>query len=198
MPQIVLASASLSRRMMLEQAGLAFDLHPVRIDEDAIRESLSAEGMPPRDVADALAEAKARRAADRVGQALVLGSDQVLAVDGRMLAKPADRMEAAQHLSLLSGRVHHLFSAAVLYEDGRPVWRHVGQARMTMHALSPSEIEDYLDRAWPDVASSVGAYRAEALGARLFSRMDGDLFSVLGLPLLEFLSYLRLRGALET
>lgn len=190
-PVLTLASASAIRRSLLEAAGLPVVQRPVRLDEDAIRRSLVAEGAGPRDVADALAEYKARKAA---GAGLTLGCDQVLALKSEIFGKPADRDAAREHLGLLSGQTHHLFSAAVIYEDGEPVWRHVGAVRMTMHALSPEEIDSYLDRAWPEVATSVGAYQAEALGARLFSRIEGDWFSVLGLPLLEIASFLRLRG----
>lgn len=191
---LLLASASPIRRQLLENSGITVEVIPVRIDEAAIRQTLEAEGATPRDVADALAEFKARRAADRMPGRLVLGCDQVLELKGQVFAKPDDREEAADHLGQLAGQTHRLLSAAVIYEDGAPVWRHVGQARLTMHALKAQEIEAYLQQAWPDVAGCVGAYQAEALGARLFSRIDGDWFSVLGLPLLEILSYLRLRG----
>jgi septum formation protein len=188
---LTLASASDIRRQLLLQVGIRHVVRPVRLDEDAIRAALQAEGVGARDMADALAEAKARRAA-RDG--LTLGCDQILALKSEVLAKPTDRADAQAQLERLSGQTHQLFSAAVLYEDDRAVWRHVGVARMTMHSLTPAEISTYLDSAWPGVASSVGAYQAEALGARLFSRIDGDWFSVLGMPLLDICSYLRLRG----
>jgi septum formation protein len=111
-----------------------------------------------------------------------------------LFAKPENREDAAAHLAALQGQSHQLLSAAVIYEGSEPVWRHVGQARLTMHALSSQQIEDYLDRAWPAVQASVGAYHAESYGARLFSRIDGDWYSVLGMPLLNILSFLRLRG----
>ncbi|NKX45094.1 Maf family protein [Roseicyclus persicicus] len=188
---LTLASASEIRRRMLAEAGIAHVVRPVRIDEGAIRASLVEDGAGPRDVADALAEFKARRAA---GGGLTLGCDQILALKSEIFAKPETRDEAKDHLLRLSGQTHHLYSAAVLYEDLEPVWRHVGVVRMTMHSLTAEEIDAYLDRAWPDVASSVGSYQAERLGARLFARMDGEWFSVLGLPLLELCSFLRLRG----
>ena len=190
-PTLTLASASEIRGQLLHQAGLAHARMPVRIDEDSIRAALIAEGAGPRDLADALAEFKARKAN---ASGLTLGCDQILALKSTIFAKPRYRDEAHQHLSQLSGQTHHLYSAAVIYEDGQPVWRHVGVARMTMHKLSDDEITAYLEQAWPDVATSVGAYQAEALGARLFARIDGYWFSVLGLPLLELCSYLRLRG----
>jgi septum formation protein len=115
---------------------------------------------------------------------------------GEVYAKPTDRAHALRQLCQLAGKTHELLSAAVIYEDQKPVWRHVGTARLTMHNLSEQELDAYLDKAWPAVQSSVGAYHAEALGAQLFAQISGDWFSVLGLPLLEVLSYLRLRGML--
>ncbi len=199
MVDLILASSSPIRRELLENAGLSVDCRPARVDEEAIRESLLAEGAGPRDVADTLAEFKARRVAEKAApDELVLGCDQVLALKGEAFGKPADEAQAAEHLCALQGKTHHLMSAAVLYEDGKPVWRHVGVVRMTMHALSDAQIEAYLKDAWPDVSYCVGAYQAERLGACLFSRIEGDWFSVLGLPLLEVLSHLRLRGMLGT
>jgi septum formation protein len=197
LPRLVLASSSKTRIGLLENAGLSFDAIPVRIDEEAIRRALLAEDAPPRDVADALAEFKARKGQEKRPEALVLGADQVLALKGRIFSKPADRAEAADHLATLQGQRHRLLSCAVLYHGGEPIWRATGEARLTMHPLAADEIEAYLDRAWPGVANSVGAYHAEGIGARLFSRIEGDWFSVLGLPLLDLLSYLRTRGWLS-
>lgn len=194
LPRLVLASSSQSRSRMLADAGIPFDRQPVRIDEEAIRAAMEAEGASARDVADALGEFKARKGLDKHPDAVVLGSDQVLAFKGRLFAKPEDREAAARQIADLQGQTHILLSSAVIYHDGGPIWRTVGQARMTMHRLSTAEIDAYLDRAWPDVGSSVGAYHAESLGARLFSRIDGDWFTVMGLPLLDVLSFLRLRG----
>jgi septum formation protein len=197
LPDLVLASASPARQRMLENAGIRFEAVPARIDEAAIRAALENEGATPRDLADALGEFKARRAQERRPDSVVLGSDQILALQRRVLAKPRSREQAAEQLAELQGREHQLLSSAVIYHEGAPIWRTVGQARMTMHPLDPAAIERYLDEAWPDVAGSVGAYHAETLGARLFSRIDGDWFSVLGLPLLEVCSFLRLRGWLD-
>lgn len=196
MLHLILASASPTRRILLQNAGVRFESCPVRIDEDAIRQSMAADDASPRDIADALAEFKARKAAEKASTALTLGSDQVLALKGEVFAKPADKNEAARHLRRLSGQTHHLYSAAVIYEDNEPVWRAVGTARLSMHSLTDAEIGAYLDQAWPDAAGCVGAYKAEAIGGQLFSRIDGDWFSVLGLPLLQVLSYLRMRGML--
>ncbi len=197
MTPLILASSSRSRQDMLRNAGLTFESHPVKVDEDTIKASLIAEEAKPRDIADTLAEFKARRCAEKHPGGLTLGADQILALRGTVFSKPKDREDAARQLAEMSGKTHHLFSAAVMYEDHKPVWRHVGMARMVMHTLTTTQIDHYLDRAWPDVSSSVGGYHAEALGAQLFARIDGDWFSVLGLPLLEVLSYLRLRGMLD-
>ncbi len=194
---LILASSSKSRQDMLRNAGVTFESRPVKVDEEAIRASLVADDAKPRDIADALAEFKARRCAEKTPGAVTLGADQILALEGRVLSKPIDRDQAELQLAAMSGKTHHLYSAAVIYEDAKPVWRHTGSARMTMHKLSADQIRSYLNRAWPDVRTSVGAYHAEGLGAQLFSNIGGDWFSVLGLPLLEVLSYLRLRGMLE-
>jgi septum formation protein len=194
LPRLVLASSSDTRAELLRSAGVLFDQVPARIDEIAIRASMEDDGATPRDVVDALAEFKARKGHDKVPDAVVMGSDQVLSFKGRIFGKPADRKAAARQLEELQGQTHFLLSGAVIYHNGSPVWRVIGQARMTMHALTLNEIDTYLDKAWPDVSSSVGAYHAEGYGARLFSRIDGDWFSVLGFPLLEVLSFLRLRG----
>lgn len=193
---LILASASPIRASILRNAGVRFESSPVRIDEDAIRRSFVADGASPRDIADALAEFKARKAAEKAPMALTLGSDQILALKGEVFAKPNDKAEAAEHLRRLSGQTHHLYSAAVIYEEAKPVWRTVGTARLSWHSLSDADIDAYLEAAWPAVQGCVGAYQAEALGGQLFSRIDGDWFSVLGLPLLQVLSYLRMRGML--
>ncbi|MBI1417222.1 MAG: septum formation protein Maf [Limimaricola sp.] len=193
---LILASGSTIRARLLRDAGVAFDVRPVAVDEEAMRAALTQERATPRDIADALAEMKALRAAGRAPGSLVLGCDQILAIGTEVFGKAADRDEAHAQLMRLQGRTHQLLSAAVLVENGRPVWRKVGVARLTMHALIAAEIDAYLDRAWPEVAPCVGCYQVEALGVRLFAHIDGDYFSILGLPLVDLLSYLRLRGSL--
>lgn len=195
---IVLASASRVRAQLLANVGVRFTTEPARIDEDSIKQSLAAEGVSPRDQADALAEAKALRVARRVDAALVIGSDQVLDLDGEVLSKPSDRAAARQQIVALRGRTHVLHTAAVIVEDARPVWRHVGSARLTMHDVSDSYLDGYLDRNAADVITSVGAYQIEKEGLRLFSNIEGDYFTILGLPLLEILGYLSARGVIET
>lgn len=192
--RLVLASASEVRATLLRNAGLEPKVRPARIDEEAVRQALASEGAGPRDVADALAEFKARKVSERDADALVLGADQVLDLDGTVLAKPADRAEARAQLRALSGRTHRLFSAAVVCQGGEPLWRHVGTARLTMRTLSDTWLDDYLDRNWHSIRHSVGAYKLEEEGVRLFSRIEGDHFTILGLPLIELLTWLTVRG----
>ncbi|MEZ5888197.1 MAG: Maf family protein [Paracoccaceae bacterium] len=191
---LILASASDIRARLLENAGLVFDVLPGRIDEEAVRRSLLAEGGKARDLADLLAELKAAKIADRWPDARVIGADQVLECEGRIFAKAETIDEARAQLAFLSGKEHRLFSAAVVVEQARPVWRHIGQVRLTMHALEPGEIDAYLGRTWDSVRHSVGCYKIEEEGVRLFSRIEGDFFHILGLPLIELLTWLRIRG----
>lgn len=195
---LVLASGSEIRAQMLRNANVPFRVRVARVDEDALKQSLEAEGTRPRDMADALAEMKAQRVAAKEPGAMVLGCDQVLDFGGRVFSKPETRDAAAGQLRQLRGQRHSLFSAAVIFDEGRPVWRHVAEVRMRMHDVSDSYLEGYLDRNWPAVGSSVGAYQVESEGIRLFSSVSGDYFSILGMPLIEVLSFLALRGLIET
>lgn len=195
---IILASGSPTRAAMLTAAGIAHRVEVPRVDEAAIRDALTSEGATPRDIADALAEAKTRRISQRHPRGLVLGADQVLELGGQVLAKPASPADAVAQLQRMSGQTHRLLSAAVLFEDGRPVWRHVGVARLTMRTLSPAFVEDYVARNWEEIRSSVGCYRIEGEGVRLMARIEGDHFTILGLPLVELLNYLVGRGDLPT
>jgi septum formation protein len=197
--RLVLASKSASRRAMLTAAGVPFEAVSANVDEESAKAAMRAEGVAPRDLADRLAELKALRVSHRDPGALVLGSDSVVALeDGSMLDKPADRAEAGEHLRRMSGKRHELISAAVMAVDGRPVWRVVDRAKMFVRTLSDSFIDSYLDVEWPEISGCVGCYRIEGPGAQLFSRIEGSQFTVLGLPLLPVLDYLRVRGILTS
>jgi len=192
-----LASASPIRRHMLECAGVPVTATPARVDEDAVRAAMTAEGARPRDIADALAELKARRVGLAHPRDLVLGADQVLDLDGRCLSKAETPDEARAILGELSAKPHVLWSAAVVWQGDRPIWRHVGQARMKMRPLSPGYIDAYVARNWPAISGSVGCYQIEAEGIRLFETIGTDYHSILGLPLVQLLSWLVARGDLE-
>lgn len=194
---IILASTSAVRAQLLKAANVPFESVSPRIDESAIRDALLLEGATPRDIADALAESKARKVAAKFPASWVLGCDQILAQSGKIFEKPATQDIARTQLLELRGQTHQLLSAAVLYHQNEPVWRHVGVARLTMRAFSESFLDGYIARNWPDIATSVGAYQLEGEGARLFSAVQGDYFTILGIPMIEVLSFLTLRGVID-
>lgn len=196
--KIILASGSAIRAQLLRNAAVPFDVQIARVDEDAVRAALQAEQASPRDIADALAELKAQRVASKHPDALVIGCDQILALDQQIFAKPQTPADALAQLQALRGKKHQLLSAAVIYGEAKPLWRHVGVVRLQMRDASDSYLADYVDRNWDSIRHAVGAYKLEEEGVRLFSRIEGDYFNVLGLPLLELLSYLTLRGTLQT
>lgn len=192
---LVLASSSVARQAMLTAAGLQFEIASPRVDEEAAKDAFRERGLSARDLADALAELKATRvSAARPGD-VVLGCDQTLMIDdGMMLDKSGDNLAA--HLRLLSGRTHCLYSAIVAVENGQPTWRHVDKATLTMRDLSDNFIRDYVETEGKNVAGCLGGYRIEGLGTQLFSKIEGSHFTILGLPLLPLLQWLRLRGEL--
>lgn len=196
--RLLLASGSETRQALLRNACVDFDVVKPRVDEEMIKQSLLADGTSPRDIADALAEMKAARVAAKHPDRMVIGSDQTLDLKGALLSKPQTPDEAIEQLRNLSGQRHMLWSAAVIFDDGKPVWRHVGQVRLLMRVLTDTYINAYVDRNWDSIRHSVGGYKLEEEGVRLFSRIDGSTFDVLGFPLLEVLSYLGLRGDIET
>lgn len=194
MPALVLASASETRIAMLRAAGLEFESLAARVDEDSIRRALEAESAKPRDVADALAETKALKISGKRPEALVIGSDQLLELNGRIFGKPESPEAARAQLVDLRGKTHRLISAVVVCQGGQPLWRHVGEARLTMRDFGDLWLDGYISRNWDKIRHSVGGYRLEEEGIRLFSSFHGDHFTILGLPLLPLLNWLSLRG----
>lgn len=180
---------------MLEAAGLCVSVMPARVDEDAVRLAMEAEAARPREIADALAALKAQKAA---GPGLTLGSDQVLEFEGTAWGKPATPDEAVAMLRRMAGKPHLLHSAAAVVEDGAVVWRHVATVRMRMRDLSDAYIDAYVARTWEQIRHCAGAYQIEAEGIRLFSSIGTDYHAILGLPLIQLLNWLALRGEIET
>ena len=195
---IVLASASKVRRKLLEAAGLDIRVDPAAVDEAAVKDSYAGEGAGPGDIAEALAELKAMRISPRHPGLITLGADQILDCEGQRFDKPEGIEGARAQLKALSGRRHRLISSVVALRDGQRLWHHTGEAQLTMRKFSDGFLESYLAAAGPAVLESVGAYQLEGRGAQLFTRIEGDYFTILGLPLLPLLDFLRLQGELAT
>ncbi|MGE0154478.1 MAG: nucleoside triphosphate pyrophosphatase [Reyranellaceae bacterium] len=194
MPALVLASTSPTRRRILENAGLAFETASPGVDEEEVKLSLKASGATGAQIAETLAELKANRVSARRPEALVIGADQILSCNGVLFDKPPDMDHARAQLQALRGKPHELLTAICVAKAGGRVWHHNAVARLTMRPFSDAFLDDYLARAGQDVLGSVGVYRLEGLGAQLFSRIDGDFFTILGLPLLPLLGFLRENG----
>lgn len=198
MTRLVLASASEIRARVLKSAGVDFDIRPAHVDEDAVKGSLLAAKAPLRDVADALAELKALRVSASQPDALVLGADQVLAFENELVSKCAGLDEARALLGRLRGHTHHLISALVLAKAGGAIWRTVETATLKMRDFSDSFLDDYLAAEGEELLKGVGCYRLEGRGSQLFERVEGDYFTVLGLPLQPLLAALRQHGIVAT
>ncbi|RWN59293.1 Maf-like protein [Mesorhizobium sp.] len=195
--KIILASGSPFRKALLVHAGVAVEAVLAAVDERALEAPLQGSGISPEDVALVLAEAKAAEVSERKPGALVLGCDQTLSLGDEVFHKPADMEAARRHLLALSGRTHQLNSAVVLARDGAVLWRHVGVASLTMRKLDPAFIGRHLARVGAKALSSVGAYQIEGEGIQLFERVEGDYFTIVGLPLLPVLAKLRVFGAID-
>jgi septum formation protein len=198
MRDVILASTSRTRGSMLSNAGVPFTAIAPGVDEDSVKASLRAEGASAAEAAEALAEVKAIRLSGRLHDALVIGADQMLVSEDRWYDKPTDRAAARRQLQELRGKTHQLVTSAVVMLGGQRIWHHVEPAELTMRPFSEAFLDDYLDRAGDDILSSVGAYQLEGLGAQLFSRVEGDHFVILGLPLLPLLDFLRVHGVLTS
>jgi septum formation protein len=194
---LTLASTSAIRRHLLTQAGISFEAIGSGVDEDAVKDAMRSEGASPRNQADKLAELKALKVSQR-RPGFVLGCDQILSFEGHSFDKAETLDEAFERLSQLRGKTHSLECAAVIAKDGQPVWRLVTSPKLTMRAFSDDFLRSYLNSYGQEALSSVGCYQFEGPGAQLFERVEGDFFSILGLPLLEVLAFLRLHGEVPT
>ena len=196
--KIILASESSARKNLLQQAGVDFKCVAARIDEDAIKNSLQSEGAKPNEIVDTLAEYKALRVANNFPNDIVIGSDQILVCNNVILSKARTFDEAKKTLNLLKGKSHQLLSAAVIYENNKPVWRTVSRAQLFMRDFSDNYLDEYISTSNENILSSVGCYLLEDKGIGLFNRIQGDYFTILGFPLLEVLNFLRTREILKS
>ncbi len=193
--QIILASKSAARRAVLTGAGVPFEVSVAGVDEDAVKNAMLAEGASPRDVADALAELKAIKVS-RSKPGFVIGSDQTLEFEGKLYDKAETVEAAAERLKTMRGKPHKLHSAVVVAKDGAPIWREIVSATLTMRDFSDEFLASYLELEGQEALGSVGCYRLEGPGAQLFSKIEGDYFAILGLPLMGLLDLFRRHGVL--
>jgi len=195
--ELILASSSQVRQEMLSKANIPFVSIKPNIDEAEVKLSLLMESYSPRDIADALAELKASKISLKHRNSLVLGCDQVLEFEGALLEKPSSKNLAVEQLLKLSGKRHTAFSAAVIFENSQPIWRFVGKTDLFCKNNSEKYIRDYVDRNWDNIKHSVGGYKIEEEGCRLFTKISGDYFSILGIPLLEIVNFLGIKGIID-
>jgi len=195
--EIILASGSAIRRQLMTKAGLEFEVVVKPVDEAAIKDSMLAEGSSFRDIVDALAEAKSMRVS-KLYPGLVIGADQIMVMDGQLFDKPETMDVARERLKFMRGKSHYLIGAVVICENGIAQWRHIAKTKLTMRGFSDEFLEEYLEKEGELLLKSVGAYRFEGRGAQLFSHVEGDFFSILGLSLLPVLEYLRTRGVINS
>jgi len=193
---VILASGSSVRQQLLIDAGVPVSVKISPVDEPAIMAALFAEQAKARDVADTLAEYKGMRVARSNPDSIVISADQVLVCEGELFSKPDNMKEAVAQLKQLRGKGHQLLSAVVIFQDGEPVWRHIGRAQLVMREFSDEFIFNYVRKMGDDILTTVGCYKLESLGVQLFAQVQGDYFTILGLPLIEVLGFLRTRGVL--
>lgn len=194
---IVLASKSQARVDMLNAAQVPFTQVVPLIDEEEVKLAAIEQNAKPRDICDLLAQMKAQKVSGKELDAFVIGCDQILELDGKLLSKPKSIDDARDQLLTMRDRQHSLYSAACIFHQGRAIWRHVGTARLLMRDFSDLYLEEYLARNWPEIGYCVGGYKIEGEGIRLFSRIDGDTFVIRGMPMFELLDFLRIRGAIS-
>ncbi|XXK31264.1 Maf family protein [Rhodobacteraceae bacterium nBUS_24] len=195
--KLILASGSPIRAKLLQQSGIDFEIVTAAVDEDMMKAAMLSEQAPHRDIADKLAEIKALKVSQKNPENLVLGCDQILSYDGQVFSKPKDQSDLREQLMLLKSGTHELFSAAVICQNAQPIWRFIGKARLTMRDFSETFLDNYIAENWKLVENCVGGYQIEGKGIRLFHRVEGDYFSVLGMPLLEIMNFLTVRGVIK-
>lgn len=195
-PEVVLASGSRPRARMLANAGVPFTASAASVDEEAIKASMQATGADVADVAELLAATKAQQVSRNHENSLVIGADQMLACDGEWFDKPANPLAARNQMEKLRGRTHELISAVCVVRDGDVLWHHIERARITMRPFSDAFTDQYIDKMGENISATVGGYELEGLGAQMFSRIEGDYFTILGMPLLPLLDFLRGHGVI--
>jgi len=194
---ILLASSSPIRKLLLERANVLFKSVKPNIDEESVKASLLMEQYNAREIADALAELKASKISSMNPDSLVIGCDQILELEGKILKKPVSKEKAIEQILTMSGKKHVAYSGAVICENGKPVWRFVGKAELYSKHYKEDYVTKYVNRNWESIKETVGGYKIEEEGSRLFIKITGDFFSILGMPLIEINNYLGERGSID-